>query len=207
QYYFTPGLAISVLSCAHPDFWSQVLSYADLHRVAELDYEINKTPHGWYVHDWRERPPLAWLELMGKREINEEESAAVAKDNTVHLNEQQFFDAVYDALKLIDSPKKLTSNPLLQTNFVIRDNQLEKSDINLALTLTDKIKNTVDSLEHSPKDEMLHRVLFRTFINPVGSQEQTADFLYMSFSTYRRNLKKAVEKLADILWLEEKRLH
>jgi predicted DNA-binding protein (UPF0251 family) len=54
---------------------------------------------------------------------------------------------------------------------------------------------------------MLHRVLFRTFINPVGSQEQTADFLYMSFSTYRRNLKKAVEKLADILWLEEKRLH
>jgi len=63
----------------------------------------------------------------------------------------------------------------------------------------------VESLKSSPKDEAIYRVLFRTFINPVGSQEQTADFLYMSFSTYRRNLKKAVERISDILWLEEKK--
>jgi hypothetical protein len=47
--------------------------------------------------------------------------------------------------------------------------------------------------------------LYRTFINPVGSQEQTADFLYMSFSTYRRQVKKGVERIADILWVEEKK--
>jgi len=82
---------------------------------------------------------------------------------------------------------------------------MEYSEINLALTLADKIKNAVLSLENSSKDETLYRVLYRTFINPVGSQEQTADFLYMSFSTYRRNLKKAVEKIADNLWLEEKK--
>jgi hypothetical protein len=29
---------------------------------------------------------------------------------------------------------------------------------------------------------------------------------YMSFSTYRRNLKKAVERIADMLWVEENRL-
>jgi hypothetical protein len=27
----------------------------------------------------------------------------------------------------------------------------------------------------------------------------------MSFSTYRRNLKKAIEKVSDLLWLEEKK--
>ncbi|MFI5187008.1 MAG: hypothetical protein ACHQF0_09805 [Chitinophagales bacterium] len=206
QYYFTPGLAVSMLNCAHPDFWSQVLNYADLHHTTELDYEVNEIPHGWYMHDWRERPPLAWLELMGKREINEEESASMTTETDAHsLTEQQFADAVNDALKLIDNPKKLLRNPLLQCRFVKENNELENSEINLALTLADKIKKTVDSLQNSPKDEMLHRILFRTFINPVGSQEQTADFLYMSFSTYRRNLKKAVERIADILWLEEEK--
>jgi hypothetical protein len=81
----------------------------------------------------------------------------------------------------------------------------ERTDINLVLTLTDKLAKTITSLENSPKDEALHRVLHRTFINPVGSQEQTADFLYMSFSTYRRQVKKAVERVADVLWLEEQK--
>jgi hypothetical protein len=205
QYYFTPGLAISMLSCAHPDFWSQVLNYADLHHIVELDFEINNTPHGWYMHDWRERAPLAWLELMGKREINEDEITSSVQANAGTITEQQFADAVYEALKLVDNPKKLTGNPLLHCRFVIKDNEMEYSEINLALTLADKIKNAVLSLENSSKDETLYRVLYRTFINPVGSQEQTADFLYMSFSTYRRNLKKAVEKIADNLWLEEKK--
>ena len=82
----------------------------------------------------------------------------------------------------------------------------EPTDISLALTLADKLTKAIASLENSPKDEALHRVLHRTFINPVGSQEQTADFLYMSFSTYRRQVKKGVERIADILWLEEKRI-
>ena len=208
QYYFTPGLAVSMLSCAHPGFWSQVLNYADLHQVNELDYEMNETPHGWYLHDWRERPPLAWLELMGKREINEEESPSTEVQASTHsLTEKQFTDAVHEALKFVDHPKKLIGNSLLQCRFVKENNELENSEINLALTLADKIKKAVSSLESSPKDEMLHRILFRSFINPVGSQEQTADFLYMSFSTYRRNLKKAVDRVADILWLEEQKVH
>lgn len=205
QYYFSPGLAVSLLSCAHPGFWSQVLNYADLHHLQELDYEINGTPHGWYMHDWRERPPLAWLELMGKREIDEEESTVRGNPKKSTLTEEQFADALTEVLKMIDNPRKLTDNPLLQCKFVTQDTELEASEINRALTLADKIKKTVASLENSPKDEAFHRILYRTFINPVGTQEQTAEFLYMSFSTYRRNLKKAIERVADILWLEEER--
>lgn len=206
QWYFTPGLAVSMLSCAHPDFWAQVLNYADLHHIKELDYEVNETPHGWYMHDWRARPPLAWLELMGKREINEEETVAANVSSTGALTEEQFADAVHEALKNTGNPKKLIGNPLLQCRFIKKSTELEQTDINLALTFADKLTQAVASLENSPKDEALYRILYRTFINPVGSQEQTADFLYMSFSTYRRNLKKAVEKVADMLWLEEKKI-
>lgn len=207
QYYFTPGLAVSMLSCAHPGFWSQVLNYADLHHISELDYKINDTPHGWYMHDWRDRPPLAWLELMGRREINEEESTESPTTGDDSLSEQQFADAVYEALKVIDNPKKLIGNPLLKCRFVKQRNGSEDSQIHLALQLADKIKKAVTWFETSPKDETFYRILYRTFINPVGSQEQTADFLYMSFSTYRRNLKKAIEKISDLLWLEEKGLN
>jgi len=204
QYYFTQGLAVSMLSCSHPGFWSQVLNYADLHHIAELDYEINDVTHGWYLHDWRERSPLAWLELMGKREINEEEPTISQTSDNNSLSEQQFADAVYEALKMMDNPKKLIGNPLLKCRFVRKDNESENSEIHLALHLADKIKKVVASFETSSKDESLYRILYRTFINPVGSQEQTADFLYMSFSTYRRNLKKAISKVSDLLWLEEK---
>ena len=195
-----------MFSCVHPEFWQQILNYADLHHVPEYDYEINDQHYGWYMHDWRKRTPAAWLELMGKKEIDEEEIIITEdKPEETTLTEQAFIDAVHDGLKQLKNPKKLTDNPLLKSRFVLQNNENEKTDINLALTLADQLTKAVTSLENSPKEEALHRVLHRTFINPVGSQEQTADFLYMSFSTYRRQVKKGVERIADILWLEEKK--
>jgi AAA ATPase domain len=204
QWYFTPGLAVSMLNCVHPEFWQQILNYADLHQAAELDYEMNGQSYGWYMHDWRLRTPLTWLELMGRKEINEEETGPV-KESAAGLTEQDFIDAVHDALKQLKNPKKIIGNPLLKSRLVLQANEDEPTEINLALTLADKLTTAITSLENSPKEETLHRVLYRTFVNPVGGQEQTADFLYMSFSTYRRTVKKAVERVADILWLEEKK--
>ena len=194
-----------MIRCANPEFWQQILNYADLHYMPELDHELNEHVYGWYMHDWRKRNPLAWLELMGKKEINEEEALAdeQAKEDE-SLTEQKFIDAVSEALKHINNPKKITGNVLIRSGFVQKANEGELTDINLALTLADKLTRAISTLENSPKDEALHRVLYRTFVNPVGSQEQTADFLYMSFSTYRRQVKKGVERVADILWLEEK---
>ena len=207
QWYFTPGLAISMLRCVNPEFWQQILNYADLHHLPELDHELNDQSYGWYMHDWRQRPPLAWLELMGKREINEEETSTTQIiPAETGITEQKFIDAVHEALKQVNNPKKIIGNVLLKSKFIQQASTDEPTDINLALTLADKITRAITSLENSPKDEALHRVLHRTFINPVGSQEQTADFLYMSFSTYRRQVKKGVERIADILWLEEKRI-
>ena len=205
QWYFTPGLAVSLFSCANPAFWQQILNYADLTYIPAYDFEMNDQLYGWYMHDWRKRTPQAWLELMGRKEINEEEPAVIEdKADSGPLTGQVFIDAISDALKQLKNPKKLIANPLLKSKFVLKSSDSDTGDINLALTLADKLTKAIGSLESSPKDESLHRVMYRTFINPVGSQEQTADFLYMSFSTYRRQVKRGVERVADILWLEEK---
>ena len=160
------------------------------------------------MHDWRERPPIAWLELMGRKEIDEQEIAVTqeASPTGAGLTEEHFIEAVHQALKQLKNPKKIIGNPLLHSKLIQRANEDDPTEINFALTLADKLTRAVTLLENSPKDETLHRVLHRTFINPVGSQEQTADFLYMSFSTYRRQVKKGVERVADILWLEENKV-
>jgi hypothetical protein len=69
--------------------------------------------------------------------------------------------------------------------------------------LKDKILAAIKEIEESPIDGKYHRVLYRTFINPVGSQEKTADFLNMSFSTYRRYLSAGTQRVAEMLWGEE----
>lgn len=205
QWYFTPGLAVSMLRCANPEFWQQVLNYADLHHLAGLNHELNDQQYGWYMHDWRKRPALAWLELMGKKEIHEEETSELTiMPAEKGITEDKFIDAVQDALKHIKNPKKIVGNILLKSNMVKQAAENGTTELELALVLADKLTKAISSLENSPKEESLHRVLYRTFINPVGSQEQTADFLYMSFSTYRRQVKRGVERVADILWLEEK---
>lgn len=205
QWYFTPTLGISMIHCANPAFWRSILNYADLTHIAELDYEMNGQTYGWYMHDWRLLNALDWLDLMSQRVISAPETGTAATDDGYALTEQDFIDAVYEALKQIKNPKKLTGNQLLKTKFVRQDASDKSTELDLALVLADKLTNAITSLEHSPKDDVLHRVLYRTFVNPVGSQEQTADFLYMSFSTYRRQVKKGVERVADMLWLEEKR--
>lgn len=205
QAYFTPRLAISLLHCANPGFWNEILSYADLHYLPELAYETNGQSFGWYMHDWRLRNPQTWLDLMAKREVHEsdtdEETGSVSTQPS--LTEKDFVAAVHAALKQIRNPKKIIGNPLLDKNGIKTEGS-EPADIDRALALAERIQQAISSLEHSPKDESLHRVLYRTFVNPVGGQEQTADFLYMSFSTYRRQVRKAVERVADILWLEQK---
>jgi hypothetical protein len=207
QWYFTPGLALSMLHVASPEFWKQILNYADLSHDPGYDYEENKRLYGWYYHDWRKRPPVAWLELMGKKEINEEEETVTREkpSSAVSLTETSFINSVYDALKNLRNQKKLRESDLLKLKFVQKSTTEESTPVNLALTLADKLTKAIASLENSPSEENFHRILYRSFINPVGTQEQTADFLYMSFSTYRRQVKKAVEKVADILWLEENR--
>jgi hypothetical protein len=203
QWYFTPSLAVSMLNTVHPEFWKQILEYADLTHLSYLDYEMNNQVYGWYMHDWRKRDPVSWLELMGKKEINEEEETGSKPSAPALITEEHFIQAVHDALKNIKNPKKLVGNKLLETKLVKKLTGEEHTPANLALTLADKLVKTIAQLENSPKDETLHRVMYRTFINPVGGQEQTADFLYLSFSTYRRYVKKGVERIADMLWLEE----
>ncbi|MEM7371367.1 MAG: ATP-binding protein [Bacteroidota bacterium] len=207
QYYFRPGLAISMLCLIQPEFWAQGLNYADLHHVQEIDFLVNEVPFGWYYHDWRKRPPLAWLDLLGQREVGgkveEQDPLTTPKLAVVLLSEAEFEEAVHQALKHYGSNKELSNNLLIRSRFVIKHTGEEADEEARMGQLQQLIDEAMVEINQSSTLGKYHRVLYRTFINPVGSQERTADFLNMSFSTYRRYLKAGVSEVAKILWEQE----
>lgn len=209
QYYFTPGLAVSFLAVAQPEFWKPAFTYADLQHVPELDFAVNGVPFGWYFHDWRTRPPLAWLELLGKREIDAEAAAGVELEKpglqVMVLSEAEFAESMAEALKHFHNSTQLQQNPLIRSKLVVQETGADATDSQRINLLKEKILALLKEIEESPVDGKYHRVLYRTFINPVGSQEKTADFLNMSFSTYRRYLQAGVQRVTELLWAKELR--
>lgn len=202
QYYFTPGLAVSFLEVVMPEFWKPVMLYADLLAVSELDFSANGTPFGFYMHDWRVRPPLSWLDLLGKRETGNimDLEAESQKLQVVVLSDSEFGERVAEALRHFHNNNQLIQNPLVRAKFVVSVAGSDASDAERVAFLKEKILAAVKEIEESPIDGKYHRVLYRSFVNPVGSQEKTADFLNMSFSTYRRYLSAGTQRVAEILW-------
>lgn len=205
QYYFTPGLAVSFLSVQHPEFWEMVMNYADLSAAPDLNYESGGALYGFYTHDWRIRSPLAWLDLMGKRETSSQLSIEqdVSALQAVVLSESEFNDQIAEALRHFHNNNQLLQNGLLCSRLVINASAPDSSEGDRISVLKEKILAIMNEIEGSPLDGKYHRVLYRSFINPVGSQEKTADFLNMSFSTYRRYLAAGTQRVCEILWAQE----
>jgi hypothetical protein len=205
QYYLTtPGLAVHLLSVAAPSYWKDFLSFSNLEHIAPLNYTTGQTNQGFYVHDWRIMPPRTWIELLGETETTEiEEAGAEHKaQQMIVLSESEFNTSVYNALKDYHNETKLSNNPLTRSKLVVADAPSNHNGEPVIL-LRKKLDNALQQIEQSPRDEKFHRVLYRTFINPVGSQEQVADFLDIPYSTYRRHLKKAAGLICEMLWVQE----
>lgn len=202
QYYFTPGLAVSMLAVVQPDYWKDIMAYADLKHLPELDFAVSGVPFGWYGHDWRARPPLAWLDLLGKREVGSDlgVEAEVQQVQAVVLGEADFQEAAVEALRHFHNNNQLLQNPLLRSKTIVTATGGDPNDAQRVAALKQKLMDVLKEMEASPLDGKYYRVLHRTFINPVGSQEKTADFLNMSFSTYRRYLQSGTQRVGELLW-------
>lgn len=203
----TPGLAYTFLPCAEPDIWAPMLTYFDLARLPDCDFIVNQRNYGIYGHDWRIVSPEAWRTLLACREIDASSTdtaiIAPSKQPLVVLSQAEFIEAVQNALRNFTRVDTLHNNPLLRSQFVeqiVEDKNNTNERISILQTL---IKQAAESLQSSPRDEKLYRALHRTYINPASTQEQAAEILDLPFSTYRRHLKAAMVRVAEILWQRE----
>jgi hypothetical protein len=183
---------------ADPDSVAPVFADIDYHRVPEADFEVGGRSYGVFAHDFRRVSPEAWLELTGEREIAQEVTTPSASPPTsvAALSEPDFAEAVRRALRDLHDPDRLATNALLGARIV----GARGGERGPAEALAAVLVEAVTALGSHPRDEKLYRVLDRTYLRPAETQERAAEVLDLPFSTYRRHLRRGVERVAARLW-------
>ena len=209
HYLTTPNLAFSLLPITRPLFWKLIFNYADLHRIRDLNFKVKNKSFGVYGHDWRVRPPDAWLDLLASREVwgKKESSKEEVVRPLIVLSEEMFAVAVKDALRTYKQPLQLRNNPLLDSK-IVRDQVDQQARLDDCVSaLMDLLKDSVYRLENDPRREKASRAIDRTYIRPAGSQEQVSEMLGLPYSTFRRHLSQGVSEIITDLWQRERGLY
>lgn len=204
HYLTTPGLVYTFLPCREPDFWAPMFAYADLARMAELDFVVGGQTYGVYGHDWRTVPPLTWLSLLGEREIS---SGPIQPPEPVEqmivLDPERFAEAVREALKNLHRPLALRESPLLRSRLIVERTGLEADAGERVERLQLALREGSERLRATPRDMKFFRALHHTYLQPAPTQEMAAEVLDLPFSTYRRHLRSGIERLTEFLWQQE----
>ena len=204
HYLVTPGLAMSFVVLADPEFWRPAFEYADMARFTEADFTVGGRRYGIYGHDWRTTPPSAWLELMAERELNMGAPATrPAAEPLIVLSDADFAIAVRDALRDFTDTAALAANPLLRSRLVLGQTGGEAATAARVAALRKLLREMAEGLQASPKLVKFYRALHHTYLQPAATQEQAAEVLDLPFSTYRRHLRSGIEELTGRLWLRE----
>jgi hypothetical protein len=113
------------------------------------------------------------------------------------LARSAFDAAVRAALGDLHASDRLQTNPLIGSTLAFGPAGASVDRLRAS------IRAGIDHVGGAPRAEQLQRVLDRTFVRAAPTQEAAAEVLSLPFSTYRRHLAKAVERLTDLLWAVE----
>lgn len=205
HYLTTPNLAFSFLPISKPLFWKLIFNYADLHRIRSLNFKVKNKTYGMYGHDWRSRPPAAWLDLLASREVwgGKEQEEKEPLRPVIVLSEEMFTTAVRDALKSYTKPLQWKNNPLLDSR-IVSEKVDAKADVDDRIAVMMEIlRESLRRLEQDPRREKIYKAIERTYIRPAGSQEHVSELLGMPYSTFRRHLSNGVSEIVSELWQRE----
>ena len=198
-----PKLAWNFIAIAEPEFLEPHFTSIHMWRSPEADFEVGGHHYGVFTHDWRVEPPAAWMTI--KHELasaTEDEPLPVAPrvPALLVLSEQEFTDAVRQALRDFTRPDRLAANPLTQTRLVFSRSEQQPA----AVVVQELVRTAVASLQTDPKRLKIHRALWHTYIEPAATQEQAAELLGLPFNTYRYHLTKGISAVTESLWHRER---
>lgn len=205
HYLSTPGLAFTFLPCRKPAYWGLVFRYAVMERLHEVDFDVDGQRYAVFGHDWRAVPPMAWLDMLAERSLNVMPGVqpAAPPEQILVLSRSGFAAAVRDAFRVFARPGKLRDNPLLRSRIVIDQVGLDADEASRLDALRRLLEAAAATLEANPRDARYFRALYHTYLQPAPTQEQAAALLDLPFSTFRRHLKRGLDRATEILWQHE----
>jgi hypothetical protein len=182
--WLTKPTAWSVVAAPDEPFWRPYLEYLGLKVLARAGDVI---VYGW---DRRRLSLLDFMRLTARRELTGETGPPPPEMlKPPPLSQAAFGDAVRAALRDLHRPDRLGASPLAGSA--------------LGPDVRRHMVAAIARVGDEPKGEPLRRVLDRTYLRPAPSQEAAAEVLGLPFSTYRRHLGRAVERVVDQLWAVE----
>ncbi|MGP3919059.1 ATP-binding protein [Nonomuraea sp. 10N515B] len=189
-------LAWSFATTVDPEFWAPVFRYLAL--TTESRAESGGRRYSIFGIDWRRLPVEVWLDLVGRRGLSGESGPPPPELlRPAPLDRSTFNHAVRLALRELHQPDLLGANPLMGTALAVGFDGASIDRLHAMLL------GGIEQLGREPRAETLHRVIDRTFVRTAPTQEAAAEMLDLPFSTYRRHLAKALERLTDLLWAVE----
>ena len=209
RYYLsTRGLAFSFVYYADPDLWADICAYGDMMRLSEADFSVADRTYGVYGHDWRRTPPVAWLELLGERElIDEGVSPPQEPEPPVRpvrrLSDEEFAAAVRTALTELGQATGLRESPLLDAPLVALRVPTDADDRARSDELRARIAAAAARLEASPRDLRGFRAVYHTYLQPAPTQAAAAELLGLPTTTYRRHLSWGIARITEVLRHED----
>ncbi len=196
----TPGLTMAFLTLADPEYWDDYFAFFEIRRVPDADVDLGGRRYGLFVRDFRQLPLDRWLDLMFERDLAGHDAAAPDPPPGPELSRADFDRAVRQALRDLRRTGLLARNPLVRSRLVLGH---DPGDAPAALAAV--VRETAGRLRDDPRDEKLFRVLDRTYLRPAATQERAAEVLDLPLSTYKRHLRRSVERLVADLWEHEQR--
>jgi hypothetical protein len=197
----TRNLAWDYLTMHAPDAWDDFFALADLQRIREADFVVAGRRFGVFAHDYRQRPVDDLIDLWIERSLAQDPTLQVGSGSHVQvLSQEEFADAVRQALRDLPRTHLLGRNPLLGTRLL---QEVVGDQVPDASMLEALVRAAVESLRQHPRDDKLLRAVERTYLDPAPTQEAAAERLGLPFSTYRRHLTQGIERIVAWLWDRE----
>ncbi|MFI9835011.1 hypothetical protein ACIHIX_45925 [Streptomyces sp. NPDC051913] len=176
---------------------NRLLESADFRRLPETLYPVEERVT-LFGHDWRARGVSEWADRLDNRMFH----GFLTPDGTsapraTVFSRASFDDAVHDALRTWHQRERLADNPLLHAAFVVQSSG-DPEKILRAL-----IVQAVEAIGQDPRAKWQRAAVWATYLNGENTQQAVARELSVSFSTYRRYLKRGVERVCWYLWEHE----
>ena len=200
--YLTVGVpAWDFLTLQEPKKWDAYFAAADFPRAQGADFVVGNGRFGLYAHDFRRVPLEVLLERWSEQALRQDPALDPAPATAMLvLDEEEFSDAVRQALRNLHRPDLLADNPLLRTGLLRQRAASGEPD---AALLEDLLGEAIKALRAHPRDDKLFQALQETYLRPAPTQEAAARALGLPFSTYRRHLTQGVTRVRSWLWQQE----
>ncbi|MFB4317764.1 ATP-binding protein [Actinomadura sp. 21ATH] len=194
------GLAWSFLLSPFGDLWDPLMRHLGHTRATDTPW-----PNGYtytvFACDWRATPLSVWFDRTQPGALNEEPPAVAQVNSFLPLTREEFDTAVRAALRDWHREDEFAANPLLRARMITsRPGFTAEQSPEI---LREMLVDVIDGLRADPRETRIHGVMATTYFHRVPNQMAAAERLGLPYSTYRRYLQRAHERLCDALWRRE----